>query len=54
MIALKDNMLDVFKILYTIPTIDWKTTDEQGRTLEKIARYIFDPLANGLHFFFFI
>ena len=40
MMALKDNMLELFKLLYKIPTIDWETTDEQGHTLEKVARYL--------------
>ena len=38
MAALKKNSLEIFKFLSTIPSIDWKVTDENGATLEEVAR----------------
>ena len=38
MAALKKNSLEIFKVLSTIPSIDWTVTDEKGASLEEVAR----------------
>ena len=39
MVALKDNMLDIAKILIQSPLVDVTIADFQGQTPEMFARY---------------
>ena len=36
--ALKNNDLELFKILSTIPTVNWEITDNADDTVEDVAR----------------
>ena len=36
--ALKNNDLELFKILSTIPTVNWEITNNADDTLEDVAR----------------